>query len=217
MRRVARAVLVFAVRGRRDRGGPWGEAILAEFEQTRGSWQAVSWSVGGLRAVVQERFSAYAPSRAARLVTTAALGVVSMLVINQYALTAGTQPSGGMEPTIPLAGHFLLDKLSPQVTGVFYGDVVQFSIPSQPDYLTLKRVVGLPGDTITCGSGRLLRNGVTVQEAYLSAGMTTDCGPTVVPPDSIYVLGDNRVVSMDSRQWGPIPESAVQGRLLVTF
>jgi signal peptidase I len=61
MRRAARVVLVAAVRGRGARGGPWGEAVLAEFDQTRGGWEAVRWAACGLRAVVQERFSAYAP------------------------------------------------------------------------------------------------------------------------------------------------------------
>ena len=55
MRRAARAVLVAAVRGRRARGGPWGEAALAEFDQTIGSWEAVRWAAGGLRAVWHER------------------------------------------------------------------------------------------------------------------------------------------------------------------
>jgi len=216
MRRAVRAVLVRAVRGRREQGGPWGEAVLAEFDQTRGGWESLSWAAGGLRAVFQERFSAYAP-RNRRIVATAVIGMVSLLAINQFVLTARYAPSGSMAPTVPVAGRFLLDKASFRVTGLHYGDVVEFPIPAAPDQHTIKRVVGLPGDTIDCRDGRVFRDGKAVDEPYLAAGSRTDCAPATVPAGKLFVLGDNRLSSADSRQWGPIDETDVDGRLLATF
>jgi signal peptidase I len=216
MRRAARAVLVAAVRGRRDQGGPWGEAVLAEFDQTRGGWEAVCWTAGGLRAVVQERFSAYAP-RNRRIVATAVLGVVSMLAINQFVLTARYVPSSAMAPTVPVSGRVLLDKASFRITGLHYGDVVEFPVPDVPDRLTIKRVVGLPGDTVDCRDGHVFRDGMAVDEPYLAAGSRTECTPATVPAGKVFVLGDNRLGSADSRQWGPIDQANVDGRLLAIF
>ena len=221
MRRAARAVLVAAVRGRRDRGGPWGEAVLAEFDQTNGRWEALRWAAGGLRAVLHERRESL--PRAVRIqravAATAVVGLLAAILINQFALTARYMPSGSMEPTVPVAGRFLLDKVGFRVTGINRGDIVEFPIPDTPDRRTIKRVIGLPGDTIECREGRVYRDGVMLDEPYLTSdaqnARTVDCGaPVTVPSGTLFVLGDHRAVSMDSRHWGPIPQSAVDGRLL---
>jgi signal peptidase I len=224
MRRVTRAVLVAAVRGRRDRGGPWGEAVLAEFDQTTGQWEGLRWAAGGLRAVWHERRGRIKtlPRRVRiqrRAAATALLGLLAAVIVNQFALTTRYMPSGAMEPTVPVSGRFLLDKVAFRVTGIDHGDIVEFAMPDLPSEHAVKRVIGLPGDTITCRDGVVLRNGTPLNEPYLtSASGTVDCGgPVVVPPDALFVLGDHREVSKDSRHWGPIPLSAVDGRLVTKF
>jgi len=222
MRRAARAVLAAAVRGRRDQGGPWGEAVLTEFDQTSGRWEALRWTAGGLRAVWHERRTRDLPRgvRIRRAIAgTAVLGLLAAFVINQFALTARFMPSGSMEPTVPVAGRFLLDKVSFRVTGLDRGDIVEFSIPEAPVRHTIKRVIGLPGDTITCVEGQVYRDGTLLDEPYLTGGQQTDdCGaPVTVPAGELFVLGDHREVSQDSRHWGPIPQGSVDGRLLTTI
>lgn len=224
MRRVARAVLIAAVRGRRERGGPWGEAVLAEFDQTAGRWEALRWAAGGLRAVWHERRARIkALPRAVRLhravATTAVLGLVAAFAINQFALTGRYMPSNAMAPTVPVTGRYLLDKLSFRVTGFARGDIVEFPIPDTPDRRTVKRVVGLPGDTIACREGRVYRDGARLDEPYLPVDPwisdTVDCGgPVTVPAGQLFVLGDHRAASRDSRHWGTIPQGSVAGRLL---
>lgn len=222
MRRATHAILVAAVRGRRDRGGPWGEAVLAEFDRTTGRWEALRWALGGLRAVWHERRARIKtlPRMVRirrRVVATAVLGLFAMIAVDQLALTTRFMPSGSMEPTVPIAGRFLLDKVSFRVTGIDRGDIVEFPVPDHPAASAIKRVIGLPGDTITCANGLVYRDGTPLDEPYLSPMDlgTYDCGaPIEVPAGALFVLGDHREVSQDSRQWGPIPQTAVDGRLL---
>lgn len=224
MRRLARTVLVAAVRGRRDRGGPWGEAALAEFDQTTGRWEAVRWAAGGLRAVWQERRAKIKTLpvrvRVQRATVGAALLAIPVaVVVSQFVLTPRYIPSGSMEPTMQVQDRILVDRVSFRLTGIRYGDIVEFTTPQIPDRLLLKRVIGLPGDTIECRDGEVFRDGIALEEPYLeSEASTTDCGaPVTVPAGTLFVLGDHRLVSQDSRQWGAIPEDAVDGRLLTTI
>jgi signal peptidase I len=96
------------------------------------------------------------------------------------------------------------------------GDVVAFVHGSGDDQrIYLKRVVGLPGETIAMERGVVIVDGVTLVEPYGPRLDTTDMKPTVVPSDSLFVLGDNRGDSDDSRSLGSVPESAVIGRAAV--
>jgi signal peptidase I len=227
MRRAARAILVAAVRGRRERGGPWGEAVLAELDRTTGRWEALRWAAGGLRAVWHERRARVRGlPRAVRIqrmvAATAVLGLLASLVINQFALTGRYMASTAMAPTVPVGGRYLLDKVGFRVTGFARGDIIEFPIPDAPDNDTTKRVVGLPGDTIECRDGRVYRDGTALDERYLTGDpqifRTVDCGgPVTVPAGELYVLGDRRTDSRDSRHWGPIPQRSVYGRLLTVI
>ncbi len=227
MRRVARAVLVAAVRGRRERGGPWGEAVLAEFHQTGGRWEALRWAGGGLRVVWHERRARVRGlPRAVRIrravAATAVVGLLAAFVINQFALTGRYMPSNAMAPTVPVAGRFLLDKVGFRAAGFARGDIIEFPIPGAPDDHVVKRVVGLPGDTIECRDGLVYRDGTALDEWYLTGdpqiSRTGDCGrPVTVPAGQLYVLGDHRAASRDSRHWGPIPQRSVEGRLLTVI
>jgi signal peptidase I len=222
MRRAARTVLVAAVRGGRDRGRPWGEAALAEFDQTTGRWEAVRWAAGGLRAVWHEHRAKIKTLPRRVRVQRAATGAVLLavplaVIVNQFALTPRYMPSGAMEPTLLIHDRFLIDKVSFHLTGLQHGDIVELTIPQAPDNYLLKRVIGLPGDTIECRDGIVYRDGIALNEPYLESGSSTaDCGPArTVPAGALFVLGDHRLLSQDSRHWGMIPQQAVDGRLLI--
>jgi len=111
------------------------------------------------------------------------------------------QPAG---PSNPVARFF---------SGL--GQAVGLVPPSDRDFI--KRVVGVPGDTISCKGGKLYRNGRAVSEPYLEPGTTTDgcSGPTPVQAGQLYVMGDNRGNSQDSRTFGVIHRSDVVGRAFV--
>ena len=220
VRRLAYRVLVTAVRGRRERGGDWGEAVLAEFGETRGDWEAVRWAAGGLRAVWRELPRPIGITY--RAIGLVVVSVVAGLLINPFVLTVGYVPSGSMEPTQQIGDRYLLDKVSYRLTGIHRGDLVVIvdpvsgggDVPANP---RVKRVIGLPGDTIECRDGQVWRNGKQLEEPYLANGVDdtrTDCTTVKVPSNELYLLGDHRLVSQDSRQSGPFSEALVQGRVL---
>lgn len=223
VRRVAYGILAAAVRGRRERGGDWGEAVLAEFAETTGDREAVRWAAGGLRAVWHERRARrQALPRIVRIrrraVLIALVGVVAGLAVNHFVLSVGYVASGSMEPTYLITDRYVVDLAAFRLTGVRRGDVVEFTMPGT-DRLVIKRVIGLPGDTVGCRDGRVRLNGAPLDEPYLSADpdyvAMGSCATTTVPPHQLYLLGDHRVVSTDSRQYGTVDEDALHGRVLL--
>jgi signal peptidase I len=216
VRAVARFVLTAAVRGRRARGGPWGEAVLAELDEIRGRWQAVRWAAGGLRTVWRERRRRIRQlplaTRIGRRVAVAAVPVVlAGLAVSRFALTPQYMAGPEMEPTFAVADRWVLDRVSLRIWGIHHGDVVAYR-KRYAQIEQIRRVIGLPGDTVECRDGRVHRNGGAIDEPYLADGARTDCDPVTVPADSVYVLGDNRSIATDSRYEGPVAMSAVLGR-----
>ena len=134
-----------------------------------------------------------------------------LLVSGVLPLQAIRIPTDSMTPTISPGDHLLLDKRD--AARVTVGDVVVVRDPLG-DGLIVKRVVALGGDTIGFEDGILVRNGLPVTEPY-----TTDFldgvyyGPDVVPPGALYLLGDNRYDSEDSRDFGPVAVDTVVGRV----
>ncbi|MEV4702866.1 signal peptidase I [Actinoplanes sp. NPDC049316] len=225
LRRVAYAVLARAVRGRRERGGEWGEAALAEFGETRGDWEAVRWAAGGLRTVWRERRRRARelprPLRFARgTVLVLVVGLLAGVVVSRYVMSVGYIPSGSMEPTLQISDRVLLDRITFRATGLRRGDLVAFTKAIEPGaraHTNLKRVIGLPGDTIECRDGRVWRDGSPLDEPYLTLGPEedrTDCSPVTVPEHQLYLLGDHRIVSIDSREYGTVDEDTVEARVV---
>jgi signal peptidase I len=146
-----------------------------------------------------------------------------------------------MEPTLDISDRVLVEKVTYRFGEVERGDVVVFvhndpsldtpqpnpvarffiglgqavgvTPPSDRDFI--KRVVGVPGDKLSCSGGRLYRNGSPTDEPYLLGDATTDCSPSTVPEGKLFVMGDNRNNSQDSRVFGPIDRSSVVGRAFV--
>ncbi|HWC41319.1 MAG TPA: signal peptidase I [Actinomycetota bacterium] len=184
----------------------------------------------GLLAVVRET------------VVLVALAVLLAVVFKTFLVAAFYIPSGSMEPTLNISDRVLVEKVSYRFGDIHHGDVVVFvhdeagtepAGPTNPvsgffsslgqavgvvppsDRDFIKRVIGLPGDTIDC-NGKVLRNGQRLTENYLPAGVeTTGCEKTTVKPGELYVMGDNRTNSQDSRAFGVIQRSDVVGRAFV--
>lgn len=163
-------------------------------------------------AAAQERRRPRWPGRLLRWAGLVAVAVAVLLVSGVLPLQAIRIPTDSMTPTISPGDHLLLDKRDAARAGV--GDVVVVHDPLG-DGLIVKRVVAVGGDTIGFEDGILVRNGLPVTEPY-----TTDFldgvyyGPDVVPPGQLYLLGDNRYDSEDSRDFGPVPTDTVVGRVV---
>jgi signal peptidase I len=134
-----------------------------------------------------------------------------------FVITPFSIPSPSMEPTLMVGDAILVDKVSWRLAGIERGDVVVFRGEGgfagvDPDHdFYVKRVLALPGDEVRAGTdGVLVVNGSRLAEGY-TAGASVPFGPVTVPPDHLFVVGDNRAVSYDSRHRGPIPYSSVVG------
>lgn len=155
--------------------------------------------------------------------------VLLALVVKVFLLQAFFIPSPSMYPTLKEGDRVLVNKLSYKLHDVNRGDVVVFERPASeaPSAIPelIKRVVGLPGDAVTFRGGHVYINGEKLDEPYLPEGVTTTAdfapnrctvdAPCLIPPGEVWVMGDNRNDSKDSRYFGPIPESSIVGRAFV--
>ncbi|MDQ3897520.1 MAG: signal peptidase I [Actinomycetota bacterium] len=140
-------------------------------------------------------------------------------VIKTFLLQAFYIPSLSMDPTLKINDRVLVNKLSYDLHPVHRGDVVVFESPPNEGAATkdlIKRVVGLPGETVESRDGRILINGEVLDEPYLQPDVQTGAMDKItVPPHHYWVMGDNRGNSRDSRYFGAIPESLIIGRAFV--
>jgi signal peptidase I len=125
--------------------------------------------------------------------------------------------SDSMAPTVDRGDIVIVDKFFWRWGDLERGDVVTFTLPGNSGML-VKRVVGLPGDKISIEDAILRVNEARVPEPYVDHSRIDALyfGPVVVPPDHVFVLGDNRFASIDSRDYGAVPVSSLTGRYLWT-
>jgi signal peptidase I len=159
-----------------------------------------------------------APSRRASTAvrrSVALLGVLGVvLLIRRAAVSTYLVETRSMEPTLGRGSPVLIDKLSRHWSPIHRNDLVVFR--SNGD-LALKRVVGVEADVVTVKDGVLWVNGAPVREPYVDRASVdgTYLGRVVVPAGHLFVLGDRREGSIDSRTYGPISLDQVQGRVLL--
>ena len=139
--------------------------------------------------------------------------VVIALVINLF-LAQATQVLGqSMEPTLHSAQRVVIEKVTYRLLhGPRTGDIVVLKLPDQSDML-IKRVVGLPGETIEVRNGVVYMEGKRLSEPWTVNLGGSSYGPVTVPPLQVVVLGDNRGASNDSRNFGPIPIDSIIGAM----
>jgi signal peptidase I len=99
------------------------------------------------------------------------------------------------------------------------GDTVVFWYPGEPSTSYIKRVIGLPGDTVTVADGYVIVNGKKLVENYIPPEYRDDRSypPVVIPPNQYFVLGDHRISSNDSRTWGLVPKNYIYGKAVFVF
>ncbi|MEK5236624.1 signal peptidase I [Paenibacillus sp. FSL L8-0470] len=145
------------------------------------------------------------------------IGVVLSLFIRTYVAEAMRVPTDSMDPTIEVNDRLVVEKML-WLTTLKHGDIVVFIPPVegvQKKYV--KRLMGLPGDTVEIKDGALFRNGEKIDEPYLKETMNYTFGPVTVPADHYFFLGDNRNVSYDAHLW-PTPfvaKDKLIGKMLV--
>ena len=165
------------------------------------------------------------------LVGVVVFALVIAFVLRTFVVATYSIPSGSMEPTLQIGDRIVVDKLSYHLHGVDRGNIIVFATPPNeacagppvPDLV--KRIIGLPGETVSLSAGRVYINGHVLFEPWLPPATRTQTfpggdnepyslhNPYRVPAGDVYVMGDNRTDSCDSRYWGTVPESAIVGKV----
>ena len=157
--------------------------------------------------------------------------IVIALLVKAFLFQAFYIPSESMYPTLKTNDRVIVNKLSYHLHSVHRGDIVVFTTPKGPDGKPIdptikdlvKRVIGLPGETVSEKNNRVYVNGKPLPEKYLPAGTISNCAsfiPQCFPSgplaaDHYWVMGDNRTQSRDSRSFGAIKKSEIVGRVFV--
>lgn len=160
---------------------------------------------------------------------------LALTILFGFVLEVGMVPTPSMEGTVLVGDHLVLLKLpyGPRIPFTSYrvpqwrtpkpGEIVAFRSPVEPSEVYLKRVIATAGDTVEIQHGILYVNGVRMPEDYARVRATRrwswqeNISPRRVPANSLFVLGDNRDNSEDSRYWGPVPVANVIGEPVVVF
>jgi len=143
--------------------------------------------------------------------------IIIALVIHVFLAQATRVYGQSMEPTLQTNQRLVIEKLSYRLRGPRRGDVVVLHDPGGSPELLIKRVVGLPGERVTVADGRVFIDGVPLDEPYLAQPTQGGGRSWVVPPLHIFVLGDNRGASRDSRIFGTVSLDQVIGHAIFRY
>jgi signal peptidase I len=114
-------------------------------------------------------------------------------------------PGGSMEPTLKKGEIMWVNGWAYRDHDPQCGDIAVFLFPGDNKTEYVKRVIGLPGETVEIRSGKVRINGKTLEEHYVKEASASDFGPVTVPAGQYFVMGDNRNHTSDSRIWGFVP------------
>jgi len=194
----------------------------------------------------REHRVAFKKSTAREYLESVVVAIILALFIRTFVVQAFKIPTGSMETNLLIGDHLLVNKLvyAPSAAGfeeailarkpIQRGDVVVFKFPEEPTRDFIKRVVGLPGETVEIRSKRVYIDSEPLDEPYThfreppisrdhpeyglrGESRRDDFGPETIPEGHLFVLGDNRDNSRDSRFWGLLPVDQVKGRALIVY
>jgi len=140
-------------------------------------------------------------------------------VIRPFVVEAFWIPSESMVHTLEVGDRVLTNKFIYDFTSPKRGDIVVFKSVEGSNEELIKRVVGVPGDKISVQAGRLYVNNKLQKEPYVNKDLPDKSffGPTKVPPNHVFCMGDNRANSRDSRFFGPVPDKNIEGEAFLLF
>jgi signal peptidase I len=188
---------------------------------------------------------AFRKSTAREYFESIVIAVILALFIRTFVVQAFKIPTGSMENNLLIGDHLLVNKFvfGPSATRlerailpmgtIKRGDVIVFKYPEEPDRDYIKRVIGLPGETVELKAKKIYINGTPLDEPYVhfleppstetdihevtSIDVRERYGPVTVPPNQYFVMGDNRDNSQDSRYWGFLQRDYIKGKALLIY
>ena len=193
-------------------------------------------------AAVEPAVPVYRKSTAREYFESICVAVILALFVRTFVVQAFKIPTGSMENNLLIGDHLLVNKFvfAPTLSSVERtllpidpirrGDILVFKYPEDPERDFIKRVIGLPGETVELRSKKVYIDGKPIDEPYVRflfpappEGSTTDFdvrntyGPVTVAADHYFMMGDNRDNSQDSRYWGFMPRDYVKGKALFIY
>jgi len=195
---------------------------------------------------IAARTSEYRKSTVREYFESICVAVILALFVRTFVVQAFKIPTGSMENNLLIGDHLLVNKfvfaptLFPweskllPIDPIRRGDILVFKYPEEPDRDFIKRVIGLPGETLELRNKKVYVNGKALDETYVhflypasdhkpgdadftSFDVRENYGPVTVPPDHYFMMGDNRDNSQDSRYWGFMPRDYVKGKALFVY
>ena len=148
------------------------------------------------------------------IVETLLLTVVIFVLVNT--ITGRFRIDGSsMEPNLHDGEYVIVNRIVYRLQPPRRGDIVVFQRDGKREFI--KRIIGLPGETIEIRGGRVLVNGIALEEPFIAQPIGYSMETRKIGPNEYFVLGDNRNNSSDSHNWGTIPQSSIDGRAWVTY
>ncbi|WP_407307644.1 signal peptidase I [Desulfosporosinus sp. SB140] len=139
-------------------------------------------------------------------------GILRWGVLQPYLI-----PSPSMEPGIAPGDRILVNRLAYRLWAPTRGDIIVFAFPKDTKRTFVKRVIAVEGEKVELRDNQVFVNGKVIQEPYVKPGAYPPYGPEVVPTDKVFVLGDNRRESEDSREWGLLPKTYLLGKAWLVY
>ena len=184
----------------------------------------------------------YRKSTAREYFESICVAVILALFVRTFVVQAFKIPTGSMENNLLIGDHLLVNKFAyaPTATGIeravlpidpiSRGDIIVFKYPEDPERDFIKRVIGLPGETVELRNKKVFIDGQPIDEPYVQYLFTPSdeegpfdfdvrmkYGPVTVPEGQYFMMGDNRDNSQDSRYWGFLPQEYVKGKALFVY
>lgn len=154
------------------------------------------------------------------LIQVMAISLAIILPVRYFLIQPFYVKGASMEPNFYDHEYLIIDELSYRFHAPTRGDIVVFRYPNDPKQFFIKRVIGLPGETVEISGGQVkiyndaYPNGIVLNEmGYLDQEFTATTRTVTLKSDEFYIMGDNRIASLDSRYFGPIKSSAIVGRV----
>ena len=184
----------------------------------------------------------YRKSTAREYFESICVAVILALFVRTFVVQAFKIPTGSMEPNLLIGDHLLVNKFNfaPTLAGaenmvlpidpIRRGEIIVFKYPEEPERDFIKRVIGLPGETLELRNKRVFINNMPLDEPYVhylfppgedeapsDFDVRMTYGPVTVPAGHYFMMGDNRDNSQDSRYWGFLPREYVKGKALFVY
>lgn len=143
--------------------------------------------------------------------------LIIVFVINAFVAQATRVEGASMVPTLHNGERLIIEKISYYFHAPARGDIVVIKSPQKGSEPLIKRVIGLPGETVAIHDGQVYINGEPLDEPYLEQKTNGSMSPQLVPEGYVFVMGDNRSASNDSRAFGSVPEQDIIGRAWLRY